>query len=222
LAISTILVLLISSKSEPVAILKAANASSGGQFSTGLDGTLPVQRELITPPNQTPFIPPNALGGSNAPKNLIVAPACTSSCPPIIGTPRDDIIDASAETDSIIYGMGDNDIVKCGTGNCKVYGVSGNDFILGSNAAHGLLYGGSGDDIIIGAAGPSVLVGGAGNDQLYSGASGDYMVGGPGANYFDCGTGGNGIILDFDPSHGDTKASNCKYVFTPSGTPAAP
>ena len=33
---------------------------------------------------------------------------------------------------------------------------------------------------------------------------------------------GNSIILDFSPAHGDTKASNCKYVFTPSGTPAAP
>jgi hypothetical protein len=206
---------IISSRSEPIVI--PANAHS-----SGLDGYLPVPHQLITPPNQTPSIPANALAGSNVPRNLIVAPACTSSCPPIIGTSKDDIIDASAETDSNIYGIGGDDIIKCGTGNCKVVGGNGNDFILGGNAAHATLYGGKGNDIIIGASGPSILVGGGGNNQLYSGASGDYMIGGPGANYFDCGTSGNGIILDFNPAHGDTKASNCKYVFNTDQTPAAP
>jgi hypothetical protein len=40
------------------------------------------------------------------------------------------------------------------------------------------------------------------------------MIGGGGANYFDCGLGGSGVILDFNPAHGDTKASNCKFVIT--------
>jgi len=30
------------------------------------------------------------------------------------------------------------------------------------------------------------------------------------------------VILDFDPSDGDTKSTNCKYVFTQSGAPAVP
>jgi hypothetical protein len=40
------------------------------------------------------------------------------------------------------------------------------------------------------------------------------MIGGGGANYFDCGLNGNGVILDFNPANGDTKASNCKFVIT--------
>ena len=221
MAISIIVILLVSSKPEPFTrVITVANANS--HSSTGVGRSLHVPDQLITPPNQNPVIPPNALEGTNVPKNLIVAPACTSSCPPIIGTPKDEMIDASAETDSNIYGIGGNDIIKCGNGNCKVVGGNGNDFILGGNAAHTSLYGGSGNNIIIGASGPGVLVGGTGNNQLYSGAGGDYMVGGPGVNYFDCGSSGNGVILDFNPAHSDTKASNCKYVFNTSGTPGAP
>ena len=40
------------------------------------------------------------------------------------------------------------------------------------------------------------------------------MIGGSGANYFDCGPNGNGVILDFNPAKGDTKARNCKFVIT--------
>jgi len=40
------------------------------------------------------------------------------------------------------------------------------------------------------------------------------MIGGSGANYFDCGPNGNGVILNFNPAKGDTKAPNCKFVIT--------
>ena len=103
-----------------------------------------------------------------------------------------------------------------------MYGGNDNDYVVGGTAANALLFGGFGDDLIIGASGPGVLVGGPGDDQLYSGSSGDIMIGGKGADYFDCGTSGTGEVLDFNPAQGDTKASNCKYVFTPSETPAAP
>jgi Ca2+-binding RTX toxin-like protein len=73
------------------------------------------------------------------------------------------------------------------------------------------------------------MLGGPGNDQLYAGTGTDTLIGGPGADYFNCGTqtgtGGSpssAVILDFNPSEGDTKASNCKYVFTVGGAPAAP
>ena len=64
------------------------------------------------------------------------------------------------------------------------------------------------------------MVGGNGNDQFYAGSNrlfsggNDIMIGGSGANYFDCGPNGNGVILDFNPAKGDTKAPNCKFVIT--------
>jgi Ca2+-binding RTX toxin-like protein len=88
------------------------------------------------------------------------------------------------------------------------------------------LYGGSGgylrpgNNIFIGGGGVTLMVGGNGNDQFYAGSNrlfsggNDIMIGGSGANYFDCGPNGNGVILDFNPAKGDTKASNCKFVIT--------
>ena len=40
------------------------------------------------------------------------------------------------------------------------------------------------------------------------------MIAGRGANYFDCGLNGNGVILNFNPAKGDTKAPNCKFVIS--------
>jgi Ca2+-binding RTX toxin-like protein len=73
---------------------------------------------------------------------------------------------------------------------------------------------GSGNNIFIGGTGNSLMVGGTGNDQFFAGTGHDVMIGGGGANYFDCGINGAAVILDFNPSHGDTKASNCKFVIT--------
>ena len=65
--------------------------------------------------------------------------------------------------------------------------------------------------------------------QLFAGTGSDTLIGGPGADFFNCGsqtsTGGSpssAVILDFNPGDGDTKSSNCKYVFTASGVPASP
>ena len=59
------------------------------------------------------------------------------------------------------------------------------------------------------------MAGGKGNNKFCAFGSGhDTMIGGGGANFFDCGLNGNGVILDFNPAHGDTKASNCKFVIT--------
>ena len=60
--------------------------------------------------------------------------------------------------------------------------------------------GGSGDDFIWG---------GKGNDDLHGGKGADLMWGGSGANHFDCGS-GDDTIMDFEPSKGDTKESNCE------------
>lgn len=51
--------------------------------------------------------------------------------------------------------------------------------------------------------------GGKGNDDLKGGKGNDVMWGGSGADHFDCGS-GDDIIMDFNPSEGDTKESNCE------------
>lgn len=190
-------------------------------WNVGVGSFIPIPRTLITPPNLSPTIPSNAKQGIDVPKNLIIVPLCTGSCPVIVGTGKDSIIDATAVTNAVIFTVGGNNVVECGSGTCKVYGGTGNDFIIGE-ASNAQEYAGKGNDILVGGSGPSVLVGGSGNDQFFSGPAGDLMVGGPGTNYFDCGTAGNGIIVNFNPAHGDTKATNCKYVIPKKGTPAVP
>jgi hypothetical protein len=170
----------------------------------------------------------------NIPKNLI-APICASEintttanvvCPPIIGTQRGDIIIATGVNNARIFGLGGNDVIECGTGNCNVFTAFGNNILMSGSAYTAHLFAGSGgyfrpgNNIFIGAGGETLMVGGNGNDQFYAGSNNlfdggnDIMIGGSGANYFDCGPNGNGVILDFNPAKGDTKAPNCKYVIT--------
>jgi len=114
--------------------------------------------------------------------------------------------------------------IQCGPGACKAFAGPGDNVLMASllDTSTGKLYGGAGNNIFIGGAGSTLLVGGTGNDQFYAGSGHDVMIGGGGANYFDCGLNGNGVILDFNPAHGDTKAYNCKFVITahPNNQPA--
>jgi RTX calcium-binding nonapeptide repeat (4 copies) len=207
----TILVLVLATIcSATLALSVVHRHSSDG---TGVDGFLPIPNHLITPPNQSPPVPSGAIAGSSVPKNLIIGPSCTSSCPPLFGTNKDDIIYATGVTDASVFGLNGDDVILAGSGNAKIYGADGNDFLI-AGSANAQIYGGKGDDVLVGGSGTSVLVGGDGNDQLYAGFSNDILIGGAGANYFDCGLSGNAVILDFNPAKGDTKAGNCKYVFT--------
>ncbi len=152
------------------------------------------------------------------PKNLIVPTSCpqipgNQKCT-IVGTQEDDIIIATAVTDAVIYGLGGNDVIQCGSGICKIYGGPGNNVMISGSSSTAQLYGSSGNNIFIGGTGDTLMVGGKGNDQFYAGSSHDVMIGGGGANYFDCGPNGNGVVLDFNAKNGDTKASNCKFVIT--------
>jgi hypothetical protein len=163
----------------------------------------------------------------NIPKNLIVPQTCLLNvCPTIVGTQRGDIIIATAVNNARILGLGGNDIIECGIGNCNVFTGFGNNVLMSGPSTSAHLYGGSGgylrpgNNIFIGGGGVTLMVGGNGNDQFYAGSNrlfsggNDIMIGGSGANYFDCGPSGNGVILDFNPAKGDTKASNCKFVIT--------
>jgi hypothetical protein len=181
--------------------------------------------------NRSPFGLWNAISALapflNIPKNLIVPPLCQLEvCPTIVGTQRGDIIIATAVNNARILGLGGNDIIECGIGNCNVFTAFGNNVIMSGPSFSAHLFAGSGgffrpgNNIFIGGGGVTLMVGGNGNDQFYAGSNNlfdggnDIMIGGSGANYFDCGPNGNGIILDFNPAKGDTKAPNCRYVIT--------
>jgi len=187
------------------------NNNNNDRFSMGLDGFIRIPGSPTIPFNQGSIISRNAIAGSGIPKNLIVGPSCQTSCPPIIGTQRDDIIYAATVTDALVYALNGDDIVLLGTGNPQAYGGNGDDILVGGSG-NAQLYGGQGDDIMIGGFGNNLLVGGPGNDQLYAGPGHDILIGGHGADFFDCGSSGNSVIADFNPSDGDIKAGNCKFV----------
>jgi hypothetical protein len=210
-----------------LALSPLANAA-GSRNSLGLGSMLPIPDNLMTPPNQNYPLPSNAVSGSGIPKNMIVGPSCVSGCQAIVGTNKDDIIYGVPVTDATIYGLNGNDYIIGGAGNTKLYGGDDNDNI---NAGFGnaQMYGGKGDDVLIGGSGNNIIVGGPGNDQLFAGTGSDTLIGGPGADIFNCGSqtssGGSpssAVILDFNPGEGDTKSSNCKYVFTQGSYPAVP
>ena len=211
--------------SSNLALVPIANA---GKSRLGLGNRINIPNNLITPPNQDFPLPSNAISGSGIPKNLIIGPSCVSSCPTIIGTNRDDIVYAVPVTDATVFSLKGDDYIIGGAGNSKLYGGDGNDNI-NSGVGNAQIFGGEGDDVLIGGGGNSVIVGGGGNDQLFAGTGTDTLIGGTGADFFNCGsqtgTGGSpssAVILDFNPSEGDTKSTNCKYVFTQGSAPATP
>jgi Ca2+-binding RTX toxin-like protein len=224
---TTMLILILLDVSD-LPLVPVANAGGGNNNGIGLGGTLPIPKDSITPPNQDYPLPSNAVSGSDIPKNMIIGSSCGSGCPIITGTNKDDIIYGVPVTDVTIFGLKGNDYIIGGAGNTKLYGGDGNDNI---NAGFGnaFMAGGEGDDVLIGGSGNNIMVGGPGNDQLYAGTATDTLIGGTGADVFNCGsqtsTGGSpssAVVLDFNPTEGDTKSSNCKYVFTQSGVPATP
>ena len=142
-----------------------------------------------------------------------------------IGTNNKDIIYAGATGQ--VYGLDKNDIIFGDTKN-QIYGGTGDDLITlgsGSNLADG----GNGNDVLLGATGNDLLIGDDGNDKLFAGPGNTIMDGGPGADHFDCGppttsVGPKAVVLDYNPSQGDTIAGNCKIVNTQSssGTSSQP
>jgi len=219
LAVIPMLTVMLSS----VTVMSSANAyikdySYGGWYGNYCC-ILRIPDHLFTPPNQGTIQDlQNVIPGLNIPSNLIVSPSCSVNCPPIIGTQRGAVIVATSTIDASLYGIGGNNVIQCGQGACKGVAGPGNNVLLGSTSQttdNNRLYGGAGNNIFIGGIGSTIMVGGkVGNDQFYGGTGHDVMIGGRGANYFDCGLNGNGLILNFNPAKGDTKAPNCKFVIT--------
>lgn len=137
------------------------------------------------------------------------------------GTSGDDMIIACpiVETSTISCSFGDtlrglagNDILQGSIGDDNLYGDEGDDTLNGADGNDNL-YGGPGDDVIQAGVGNDLLVGGPGNDELYGGPGDDVLIGGPGADYFDCGD-GQDVVIDFNPTQGDTHADNCEVILT--------
>ena len=119
-----------------------------------------------------------------------MALSVTSGDDNIIGTAKNDLIDA---------GMG-NDVVNAGDGNDRVWGREGNDILYGQQG-NDYLDGGAGADILDGGVGNDDLRAGAGNDELYGGEGNDQLRGDDGNDYLDGGT-GNDIL--FGDANNDT------------------
>jgi Ca2+-binding RTX toxin-like protein len=172
-------------------ILLAANASSGSDCSSK-DSNIIVGTRPIT------------LGTKC--NDVIIA------CPVIVSGSG---LGSACQEGDIIRGFEKNDVLQGSVGNDELYGDEGNDKILGSDGSD-KLYGGPDSDILQGGVGADLLIGGNGDDELYGGAGDDVSIGGKGVNFFDCGD-GNDIIIDFDPSKGDTQSGNCEVVLNNHG-----
>lgn len=172
-------------------ILLAANASSGSDCSSK-DSNIIVGTRPIT------------LGTKC--NDVLIA------CPVIVSGSG---LGSACQEGDIIRGFEKNDVLQGSVGNDELYGDEGNDKILGSDGSD-KLYGGPDSDILQGGVGADLLIGGNGDDELYGAAGDDVSIGGKGVNFFDCGD-GNDIIIDFDPSKGDTQSGNCEVVLNNHG-----
>jgi Ca2+-binding RTX toxin-like protein len=141
--------------------------------------------------------------------NVIESACSTGSIITTEGTNGPDIM-LGCDLEDIMYGESGNDVLQGRLANDRLYGDRGDDNLQGG-AGGDELYAGTGDDIIFGGLDDDFLVGGKGNDELYGEAGNDLLEGGDGADYFDCGDGLD-VIVDFNPSKGDTHTNNCEDV----------
>ncbi|MEQ1844785.1 MAG: calcium-binding protein, partial [Nitrospira sp.] len=89
----------------------------------------------------------------------------------LIGTAADDFLDGG-ETYQKVFGLAGNDVLLGGTGNNVLDGGAGNDS-LNSGEGQDTLLGGIGNDVLDGGAGADVLDGGSGNDRMAGGVGSD-------------------------------------------------
>jgi Ca2+-binding RTX toxin-like protein len=125
------------------------------------------------------------------------------------GTNGPDIM-LGCNTPDTMYGKSASDVLQGRSGNDMLYGDSGDDSLQGGDGGDEL-HAGRGDDIIFAGFDDDFLVAGKGNDELYGEDGNDLLEGGDGADYFDCGDGLD-VIIDYDPSKGDTHTNNCEDI----------
>lgn len=121
------------------------------------------------------------------------------STPPCYGTPEDDEIDGTLDTETI-YAYGGDDTVYAdgvkgspieGRGDDTVYGSSGDDDIQGEGGSD-TVYGGGGNDIIDAATGDTpgsdTISGGGGSDTIYANDGNEDII--------NCGKGNDFVTYD--------------------------
>ena len=125
------------------------------------------------------------------------------------GTNGPDIM-LGCDTSDTMYGKSASDVLQGRSGDDRLNGDGGDDSLQGGEGGDEL-HGGRGDDIIFAGFEDDFLVAGEGDDELYGEDGNDLLEGGDGADYFDCGDGLD-VIVDFDPSKGDTHTNNCEDI----------
>jgi Ca2+-binding RTX toxin-like protein len=151
----------------------------------------------------------HSFSSSDSRYNVIEAACSTGSIITTEGTDDHDIMQG-CDLEDILYGQAQSDILQGHLAIDKLFGNSGSDNLQGG-AGGDDLYAGRGDDVIFGGFDDDFLVAGEGNDELYGETGNDILEGGTGADYFDCGDGLD-VIIDFQPSKGDTHTNSCEDV----------
>ena len=126
-------------------------------------------------------------------ENDDVGPPATQSGAPIVAEDGDQVLQGTAQGETIlafgsddkaVFAQGGDDVVKTGAGNDYVEGKegadmvfagAGNDTVLGGEGRD-MLYGDAGDDRLFGDGGDDLIDAGAGNDAVYGGAGNDTFV----------------------------------------------
>ncbi len=88
-----------------------------------------------------------------------------------------------------------------GSGDDKLYGGSGTDYLWGLSG-NDTLDGGAGQDYLFGQDGNDILIGGGDKDKLNGGNRNDTLTGGFGADTYVMSK-GNDVVTDFRPEDGD-------------------
>jgi Ca2+-binding RTX toxin-like protein len=146
---------------------------------------------------------------SDSRHNVIEAACSIASIISTDGTNDPDIM-LGCDLEDIMYGNAASDVLQGRFDDDKLYGNGGDDSLQGG-AGGDELYAGRGDDVIFAGFDDDFLVAGEGNDELYGEDGNELLEGGDGADYFDCGDGLD-VIVDYDPSKGDTHTNNCEDV----------
>ncbi len=110
-----------------------------------------------------------------------------------IGNELDNIIDGSHAYNSRLYGMGGNDLIIGGAGKSSLYGGDGNDTLIGGDLD--FLDGGNGDDVLSGGA-RTTMTGGPGADNFLFNSPQNLVSGGSDNTITDFISGVDRITLD--------------------------
>ena len=119
-------------------------------------------------------------------------------------TDNDDMKGGSG--DDKMFGMADNDKMSGGDGDDKMWGNSGND----------VMNGGAGNDDVRGGKGDDTLAGGDGDDKVFGNSGNDHLIADAGNDSYDGGAGFD--TLDYSGASHAIKADLNKHVVTGWGT----